>query len=272
VTRIEGVDLDHVAIAVEQRADAWPRFLEDLGGVWYSHGPGYGFAFCQLAYANGMRVEILKPDGIENNDFLRRFLDRNGPGPHHLTFKVPDIEAAIARAEEAGCPPVSVDLSDPDWKEAFLHPKVALGVVIQLAQEAASPTGEWRTAPPPELPTPARAPASLLHVAHAVAALAEGLRLFEGLLGGRRVEEGRDRAARWVELGWEGPGRVRLLEPASDASPIAAWLDGRRGRVHHIAFSCPDPATVEGAVPEGEQFVIAPERALGTRLVLTASQ
>ena len=268
----EGNDFDHVAIAVEQRADAWPRFLDDLGGTWFSHGPGYGFAFCQLVYANDMRVEILKPDGVENNDFLRRFLDRNGPGPHHLTFKVRDIESAIAAAEAAGYPPVSVNLSDPQWKEAFLHPKAALGVVIQLAQEADSPTGDWRTSPPEALPGPSRPAASLLHVGHAVASLADGLHLFEQLLGGVRTGEGSSRSARWVELAWPGPGRVRVLEPATDTSPIAAWLDGQRGRVHHLAFSCPDPDSIEGAVPGTDgSFEVAPERAQGTRLLLTPS-
>ena len=39
-----------------------------------------------------------------------------------------------------------VDLSDPDWMEAFLHPKAATGVVVQLAQEmiCGSPSG-WFT-------------------------------------------------------------------------------------------------------------------------------
>ena len=265
---IDGVDLDHVAIAVEQRADAWPRFLLDLGGTWYSHGPGFGFAFCQLAYANGMRVEILKPDG--DDGFLRRFLDHNGPGPHHLTFKVTDIEAAIAAADAAGYPPVGVNLDDPEWKEAFLHPKAAHGVVVQLAQEADSPTGEWRTAPPEGLPISTRAPAALVHVAHAVASLADGLHLFEQLLGGRRVGEGSDESARWVDLRWPGPGCVRLLEPMSPTGSVAAWLDGRRGRVHHLAFTCADPAAIDDATPRTDgNFEVPPDRTPGTRLLLT---
>lgn len=265
---IDGVVLDHVAIAVEQRADAWPRFLEDLGGTWYSHGPGVGFAFCQLAYANGMRVEILKPDG--DNGFLRRFLDGNGPGPHHLTFKVADIEGAIAAADAAGYPPVSVNLADPEWKEAFLHPKAAHGVVVQLAQEAPSPTGDWRTAPPEGLPASTRAPASLVHIAHAVASLGDGLHLFEQLLGGRHVAEGSDDSARWVDLSWPGPGRVRLLEPTAPTGSVAAWLDGRRGRVHHLEFACPDPDSIADARPSVDgSFEVPPDRASGTRLVLT---
>ena len=72
---IEGVDLDHVAVAVEQWADAWPRFVGVLGGRWMSGGKGPGFAPSQLGFANGMRVEVLEPHLVEHNDFLRRFLD-----------------------------------------------------------------------------------------------------------------------------------------------------------------------------------------------------
>jgi catechol 2,3-dioxygenase-like lactoylglutathione lyase family enzyme len=267
---IEQVDLDHVAIAVEQRSHAWPRFLLDLGGIWYSHGPGNGFSFCQLAYANAMRIEILKPDA--GDDFLRRFLERSGPGPHHLTFKVGDIEAAIAAADAAGYPPVSVNLDDPEWKEAFLHPKAAHGIVVQLAQEAESPTGDWRTAPPEGLPRSTRPQAALLHVAHAVASMADGLDLFERVLGGRRVGEGEDGSARWVEVGWPGPGRVRLLEPTGPRSPIAGWLGRRRGRVHHLAFACADSASIEDAAarPDGT-FEVPPDHTTGTRLELTTA-
>src|SRR3954470_17744736 len=130
---IDSVDLDHVAVAVEQWGDAWPRFVGVLGGRWMSGGKGPGFAPSQLGFANGMRVEVLEPHLVEVNDFLRRFLDRSGPGPHHLTFKVPDINTALAATEAAGYRVVNVDLSDPMWKEAFLYPKDATGVVVQLA-------------------------------------------------------------------------------------------------------------------------------------------
>ena len=58
---MEGVDLDHVAVAVEQWADAWPRFVSTLGGRWMSGGHGPGFAPSQLGFANRMRVEVLEP-------------------------------------------------------------------------------------------------------------------------------------------------------------------------------------------------------------------
>jgi methylmalonyl-CoA/ethylmalonyl-CoA epimerase len=263
------VDLDHIAVAVERHADAWPRYVTDLGGTWHAAGPGDGFNWAQLAFANGMRLEVLEPADVERNDFLRRFLDRHGAGPHHLTFKVGDIRQALEAATAGGYAPVNVNLSDPAWQEAFLHPADALGVVVQLAQAAYD--DPW-SPPPPDFPASRNDRATLLRVSHAVASLGDGLALFGGLLGGEPVEHGADDVATWVELAWPGPGRVRLLEPTSAASPLTAWLDGRNGRVHHVAFAIGDPRAIEGAVADGDgAFEVAADRAQGTRLVLATS-
>jgi methylmalonyl-CoA/ethylmalonyl-CoA epimerase len=264
--RIEGADLDHVAVAVERWPDAWGPLVEKLGGRWMSGGRGPGFAPSQLGYANGMRVEVLQPHDVEHNDFLRRFLDRNGPGPHHFTFKLPDIHAALSASERAGYHPVNVDLSDPTWQEAFLHPKEACGVVVQLAYAG---EGDWRSPAPSAFPTPVPQQATLVRIAHAVADLDAAQRLFRDLLGGRQTDAGGDESARWVELAWPGAGRIRLLSPASPASPLAAWLGGRPGRVHHVAFSGFDDAATEGAVELADgSWEVPPSDELGTRLLL----
>jgi catechol 2,3-dioxygenase-like lactoylglutathione lyase family enzyme len=254
---IDAAVLDHVAIAVERWADAWPRYMGELGGRWVSGGESVGFAPGQVRYANGMRVEVLAPHAVEQNDFLRRFLDASGPGPHHLTYKVPDLAAALREAEAAGLTPVGVDLRDPDWKEAFLHPKQARGVVVQLAETQ----GDWSSPPPPGLPTPAEPPASLDHVAHAVADLDDGLALFAGLLGGEEQGRGADEGVRWVDLAWPGPGRIRVVAPTSASSPVAAALDGRTGRVFALVFTVP-------SLTEGPPRVVPPEDNVGVRLVL----
>ena len=262
---IRDIDLDHVAVAVEHQDDAWPRYAGDLGGQWLAGGGTAGFWSGQVSFANGMKVEVLEPHLVEQNDFLRRFLDRSGPGPHHLTFKVKDIVAALSEAESAGYRPVGVNLADPMWKEAFLHPKDAPGVVVQLAQAA----GDWKSPAPDGFPTPARPPATLVHVAHAVASLDEGLRLFAGLLGGREVERAEGDGTVWVDLAWPGPGRVRLLAPTSASGPLTGWLDGRAGRVHHLAFAAIEPSSVPGAAARSEGFFeVAPEHNLGVRLLL----
>lgn len=258
---IAGIHLDHVAVAAERWEDAWPRYAAELGGRWINGGESPGFAAHQVAYANGMRLELIRPHAVEENDFMRRFLDRNGPGPHHLTFKVDDIEGALAAAESAGFRPVGVDLTWSEWKEAFLHPKDAPGVVVQLAESH----GTWTSEPPPGFPSSRHAVASLDRVVHAVASLDEGLALFAGLLAGSEVGRGSSDdgdGTPWVELAWPGPGRVRLVEPRP-GSAVAAWVGDRAGRVHHLAFTCPWlPA---GAVP----VVVEPADNLGTRLVLS---
>lgn len=272
---VDDVVLDHVAVAVERWADAWPRYVGDLGGRWKSGGQNIGFAPSQLRFANGARLELLAPYRPEGNDFLRRFLDRSGPGPHHLTFKVPDLAAALDAARGAGFHPTGVDVSDPGWQEAFLHPKEAGGVVVQLAQAAT----DWESGPPVGFPEPAAEPAALLRVAHTVADLGAAEELFGGLLGGRVVDRPAV-AGRWrgVELTWGGPLRIRLVASDGDRpdDPLRSWLGGRPGRVLHLVFGRPGgpAATTDGEVPgvtgEAVLEVVEPSENLGTRLVVVA--
>ena len=79
---LKTTDLDHVAVASESGWDNLWRYAGDLGGRWAGGMISVGFHFCQVAFANDVRIEILEPRNVEEFDFLRRFLDRNGPGPH----------------------------------------------------------------------------------------------------------------------------------------------------------------------------------------------
>jgi hypothetical protein len=287
---ITGAVLDHVAVAVERWSDAWPRYAVELGGEWASGGLNVGFGPAQLRYANGGRVEILQPWQTEDNPFLRRFLDNNGPGPHHFTFKVPDLASALGRAESAGFTPVGVDLTHPEWMEAFLHPRQATGIVVQLAQAAHA----WESPPPEGFPVPGTPAASFVRATHAVADLAPALALFEALLGGSVLARGSAPDGTWdyVDLAWAHPPALRLVSPATSTSSRAdvgpgpgpalqGWLGRRPGRLHHLAFAVPGADATGGAgaggaggaVPailpgDGAVEVVEPDRNLGTRLVV----
>ena len=263
--------LDHVALAAESAHDLWPRYVGELAGHWEGGGDSIGFSSAQVRYASGMKVEALSPFRVADNDFLRRFLDASGPGPHHLTFKVADLRAHLERARSTGFEPINIDLSDPGWLEAFLHPKAACGIVVQLAQSS----GDYEPDPPPnDLPRPQRATADLSYVAHLVADLAVARRLFEGLLDGELVG-GAEVAADLggvdgVALRWASGGRLHLVEP-SPGTDAAAWLGARAGRLHHLAFTVERPHDAYGAEPMADgRFVVQPERNHGTRLVLSA--
>ncbi len=252
---------DHVALALPGRGPFWDVFAGDLGGSWVGGSDTLsGFSFAQLSYANGMKVEALEPLA-GGSDFLTRFLAGGGPGPHHLTFKVAELPVAIERAEAAGYQLLGTSLDGHRWREAFLHPRQASGIVVQLAWSA----GELDDPAPAWLPRPrVAAPAELVHVAHAVADLEAALRLFKGLLGGRTVDAGAGGGIGYVDLAYPGPGRLRLIA----GGPTSDWVADRPGRLHSLCFRVTDPGGVAGAVARDGWWEVAPTRPLGVRLVL----
>ena len=267
-TSATAIDLDHLAIASEHAWDNFERYRGDLGGRYVGGMQDPGFWWCQVRFANGMRVELLEPRGWEEFDFLRRFLDRNGPGPHHYTFKVPDLAAMLERVQAAGYEPVGVRMDDDEWQEAFLHPRQTPGIVVQLAHgpDETDPANDAEATvelPPGRCPSPA----TLVRFHHLVASVDDALRLFEGVLDGEVTERVRSDVGDGADLRWPGPGRIRLIEPTERAA--VQWLGGRAGRLHHLELAVADPAGVPGVVGIGEGvYELAPERNLGVRLRL----
>jgi methylmalonyl-CoA/ethylmalonyl-CoA epimerase len=204
--------LDHVAIGTRVLTDGWELFGGLLGGTWGYGGDSPGYWWGQLLFASGPKIELLTPTGGPYSAFLERFLADRTAGPHHFNFIVADIEATIARVRELGIEPVGIELSNPQWKEAFLHPKTAHGIVIQVAQ-AAGPGP--RPPAPADLPAPG-APSAFTLVEHHVADLDGAVTLFTKALDGQVA--GRDADA--VELTWDSGARLRLVR--SGAHPIGA--------------------------------------------------
>lgn len=233
---IAGAELDHVAVAAEAVDDLLARYAGDLGGRWWAGGGEVGFTAHQYRWAAGAKLETISPVNIEVDDFLRRFLDKSGPGPHHLTFRVDGLVPAIEQVTAAGYRVVGVQLDVPGVEQCFVHPKDGLGTVIQLIE----PRGPFDMATPANWPAPRVPAARLLYVAHAVVSMADGLRLYGDLLGGRPVGRGHEGDQEWIELGWPAGGRLRLVElPVTEAA-------GRAGRIDHIAFAVDRPAEIAG--------------------------
>jgi methylmalonyl-CoA/ethylmalonyl-CoA epimerase len=258
---IAGVAFDHVAVAAPDRSVLNRRYAGDLGVRYVVEGATAGLYATLLRCGNGVKFEVVEPHGTDHADYLARFLERHGPGFHHVTFKVADVPAAAAEAEAAGYRLIG---SHTDFLvEVFLHPKDAMGLVVQLIEPR-----EHAKEPPPGFPT-GPAPADLRHVALAVSSFAGAEALLVDLLGGEVVDEGKGPEGTWRDVDW-GPGRVRAVE-AGPGTPLAGWLGGRIGAVHHLAFALDDPAAVPDAVPCDEgTWEIAPERNWGVRLRLTA--
>jgi methylmalonyl-CoA/ethylmalonyl-CoA epimerase len=148
--------LDHIAIGMPRIAEAADFLAGRLGGRADTGGSGGGFRWACWRYDGGGSIEVIEPAGSDG--FVHRFLAARGPGIHHVTFKVSSLSEAAARAEAQGYRLVGRDESDPDWRVAYLHPKEALGIVVQIAQPGGrSGPRPWKVpAGPPAPPAPAR--------------------------------------------------------------------------------------------------------------------
>ena len=221
MTRIR---FDHIAIGLSRMADATEMLVGTLGGV-----PAYGqpsgvFRWGSWTFEGGGTIEILEPMG--DHGFLHRFLDERGPGVHHVTFKVPSLDEVSARAERAGYDVVGRDDTDPEWKEAFLHPKQALGIVVQFAESAGGDDGpQPRWQPPPGPPDPP-APVTIVGLRLRAHSRERARRQWQTVLEGRPSEgpEG-ELIYRWPD----SPMRLAVeIDPARDEGPIAIELASDR--------------------------------------------
>ena len=212
--------LDHLAIGTAALGGGWELFGGVLGGTWAYGDDSPGFWWGQLKFAAGPKIELLTPTGGPDAAFLERFLAARGAGPHHFNFLVTDIEDTLARIKAFGIEPVGVSLADPAWREAFLHPRDAHGIVIQVAQEEGTPASP----PPRELSEPGP-PARFDLIEYHVGDLDGAVRLFTEVLDGQLEAAG---TAGPAELTWPGGKRIRLVR--EDGLPMG-------GALHHIRFS-----------------------------------
>lgn len=244
---ISGARLDHVAFGVRSMKDAAQYIVGVLGGMPSEGGPGPGYTGAQWSFAGGARIELIEPAGSDG--FLHRFLRDRGPGIHHLTFIVPDLERAAASAARFGYDVVGYNDAHPSWKECFLHPKQALGIVVQMAEKSDGPdaSNTWG----PEFPFPeVREPAAPV----AVVAL-------------RLTASSRDRAVRqWRDL------LGGALDEQSDGSLIFHWPGSPiRLRVVVDATRSDGPKCLEVASDREEVELGGAHPALGAPFVRSAS-
>ncbi len=219
------IQFDHVAIGVRNPADVTPLLVGELGGEPVAAGPGFGFLWYQWRFGGAGVLEILEPDGPPDG-FLHRFLDARGPGIHHVTFKVPDHKAAIDRATHLGYEVVGLNVDDPGWMEAFLHPKQAQGIVVQIVEsrhEESDDDPSWQR-PFPPAPAPAAVSSSLVGLRMVCHDRERALTQWQSLLGA----DCETRADRLV-FRWEGsPMRVVVeIDPDGDEGPVGLEWSAR---------------------------------------------
>lgn len=127
--------VDHIAVAIKDHDGAEQFFCGVLGarpGKRIGVG-GRNFYWQSLVLGDLTRLELVSP--MEGHSFLDGFLRNREGGFHHMTLQTPDLEAMIHRLEEHGIPYFGKnEYSGGVWKEVFIHPRDAFGVLIQIAE------------------------------------------------------------------------------------------------------------------------------------------
>ncbi len=124
------IRVDHVGIAVADR-ERLASILELLGGELIADEPAEGFRWIQYELGGLSRIELIEPTAEDT--FLTDFLDRNGPGLHHVTLEVASIDDVV---EYLAAHDVRVvDRADHDgYREAFVSPRSTGGILFQLME------------------------------------------------------------------------------------------------------------------------------------------
>lgn len=126
--------LDHVSIAVNDYVKADAFFRKLLGLVPGGAGRDDSLKFMFQVYSAGdlSRFELIAPSGKKS--FLDNFLSGREGGVHHITFQVDDILAAREQLDKENIRYFGFNDSCENWKELFIHPSDAFGVLIQFAE------------------------------------------------------------------------------------------------------------------------------------------
>jgi methylmalonyl-CoA/ethylmalonyl-CoA epimerase len=128
--------LNHIGIAVENIND-YINFYKDVLGLRFEGEETVIDQKVKVAFLTigETRIELLEPTADDSP--VRKFIESKGTGVHHLAFDVDDIEADLERLKKAG-----VRLVDEKprsgahgTKIAFIHPKEAKGVLVELTQQ-----------------------------------------------------------------------------------------------------------------------------------------
>jgi len=124
--------LAHVGVAVSNLVEA-VRFYQDVLGLEPAPAEAADGATIVAVPAGGAAVELLASADPESP--IGKYLARHGPGIHHLCFRVPDLDQALARCRAAGYRLIDdVPRAGADGhRVAFLHPKATAGILLELS-------------------------------------------------------------------------------------------------------------------------------------------
>ena len=128
------IKIHHVAIAV-QDIDAALKFWEQTFGLELTHVEEVPSQKSKVAFLplGESEIELVQPTTSDSG--LANFLEKRGEGMHHICIEVEDIDATLAELKSKGVRLINdVPEELPGRKMAFVHPRAANGVLVELYQ------------------------------------------------------------------------------------------------------------------------------------------
>jgi len=126
--------INHVAIVVPDIEEAL-SFWRDALGFDLHHIEDVPAQKSQVAFLplGESEVELVRPTTSDSG--VAKFLAERGPGMHHLCIEVDDIDGMLANLKEKGICLINESALELEGRKvAFVHPKSANGVLIELYQ------------------------------------------------------------------------------------------------------------------------------------------
>ena len=128
------IKINHVAIVV-QDIDVALNFWEQTFGLQLDHVEDVPSQKSKVAFLplGESEIELVQPTNSDSG--LANFLEKRGEGMHHICIEVEDVDAALAELKSKGVRLINdVPEELPGRKMAFVHPKAANGVLVELYQ------------------------------------------------------------------------------------------------------------------------------------------
>lgn len=127
--------VDHIGIAIKGLDEALAVWRDALGlEVEHTEEVAEQGVRVTMLPLGESHIELLQP--LTENSPVGKFLEKRGPGIHHIAVRVPDIEAALAQLKEKGTRLIDEKprVGARGCLVAFVHPSSANGVLLELVQ------------------------------------------------------------------------------------------------------------------------------------------
>lgn len=130
------IGINHIAIAVDDIETAL-SFWRDALGLELSNLENVESQQSLVAFLpmGDSEVELVKPTSEDTG--VARFLERRGPGLHHICLEVDNLEVLLQRLQARGVRLINEQPTEGagGTKVAFIHPESANGVLVELVEK-----------------------------------------------------------------------------------------------------------------------------------------